>query len=337
MPSVQRVKWAKFRVLMVSIAAVVILSVLLYLLTGGSVFTEKAFLYLYLPDATGLSQASPVRVNGITVGKVASVNLSGSPDPKRVVRATLSVDRGTLAAIPPDSYAQLSFDDPVGNKYVDITSRGVGGRQPNTEVIYKEQTDFMKSLDLEQFEQQLREMDAVLRDIEAGNGRVGQFVRGTQMYNDLRRRIGQIERDVRAAASTSSQVGEALYTDRVYRQITAPLIQLDQSLAALESGQGAGIYLRDSGQYDQFRAAFAGLGASIAAFRNDPMMQSDAMYRSWTGGVLSMIRSVDQISSNPMFSSSQQYESLNGFAREMRDNIRDFREDPAKFLRLKLF
>jgi phospholipid/cholesterol/gamma-HCH transport system substrate-binding protein len=337
MPSVQRVKWAQFRVLMVTLAALAILAVLLYLLTGSALFTPKVYLYVYLPDATGLSSASPVRVDGVTVGKVAAVSLSGSKDPKRVVRVTLVVDHRTLDAIPPGSFAQLSFEDPVGNKYVDITSAGTGTRLPDTGIPYREQTDFLKSLDLAQFEQRLREVDAVLSDIEAGRGRVGELVLGTQLYSDLRRRFGQIERDVRAAASTSSQVGEALYSDRVYRKMTEPLVQLDQSLAALQSGQGAGIYLRDSAQYDQLRAAVADLGATVAGFRNNPLMQSDTLYRDWTNGVTAMIRSVDALSLNPMFSTSEPYENLNGFAREMRDNIRDFREDPAKFLRLKLF
>src|SRR5262245_36098860 len=144
MPSAERVKWAQFRVLMVSLVAIVILGVLVYLLTSGSLFTKKATLYLYIPDATGLSQASPVRVNGIGVGKVSAVNLSGSTDPKRVVRVTLAVDHGALSVIPPGSFAQLSVEDPVGNKYVDITSRGTGTRQPDTEIPYREQTDFLK-------------------------------------------------------------------------------------------------------------------------------------------------------------------------------------------------
>ena len=94
------------------------------LLTGGSIFTEKAALYLYVPDATGVAQGSPVRVDGIDVGKVGSVALSGSNDPKRVVRLTLSIERNSLAMIPTGSYAELGTDSPVGDKFVDITSSG---------------------------------------------------------------------------------------------------------------------------------------------------------------------------------------------------------------------
>jgi hypothetical protein len=334
MPSAERVRWAQFRVLMVSAAALVILLVLLYLLTGGSLFTEKTTLFVYIPDATGLSTSSPVRVNGITVGKVGGVSLSGSPDPKRVARVTLSISRETLRAIPMESFAQLSFDDPVGNKYVDITSRGTTERQPHTEITYKEQTDFLKSLDFESFEQQLREVDAVLRDIESGTSRVGQFVLGTQMYSDLQRRLSQIEHDVRVAASTTGQVGEALYTDKLYRQMMAPVVQLDQTLATLQSGQGAGVYLRDSAQYDQLRATVTELRQTVAGFAGNPMLQSDEMYRGWTQTVAGLIRSVDDFSASPLLATSPDYDNLNGYVKELRDSIRDFRLHPQKYLRI---
>ena len=54
MPSARQIRWAKFRVLTVCAAAVVILSILAYLLTGGSLLTQKATMYLYVPAATGL-------------------------------------------------------------------------------------------------------------------------------------------------------------------------------------------------------------------------------------------------------------------------------------------
>src|SRR4051812_7276995 len=106
MRSKERVRWAQLRVGFTSAVALLILGVLLYLLTGGALFTEKTSLYLYVPDATGVAQGSPVRVDGIGVGKVGSVSLSGSRDPNRVVRLTLRIERESLAMIPTASYAE---------------------------------------------------------------------------------------------------------------------------------------------------------------------------------------------------------------------------------------
>ncbi|HJT87264.1 MAG TPA: MCE family protein, partial [Bryobacteraceae bacterium] len=174
MPSATRVMWAKFRATAVTVAALAILSVFIYLLTGGTIFEEKVQLYLYVPDATGIASGTPVRVNDIDVGKVSSVALSGSNNPDRVIRLALTVQRDYLPDIPVNSYAQISTETAIGDKYVDIT-RGTSPVQisANATVLYKPQPQLLKTLDLQQFEQQLRMVDALLSDIEQGRNRVG--------------------------------------------------------------------------------------------------------------------------------------------------------------------
>lgn len=338
MPEVQHVEWARVRVGVVAAAALAILGTLLYLLTGGTIFKEKSTLYLFVPDATGIGPGSPVEVDGITVGKVTDVHLSGSRDPDRVVKVSISVERTMLQSIPAESVAQLSVSSPVGDKYVDITSHGTGIRRPNTEIKYLAEPDIFKTLDLTGFEQQLRDVDKMLDDIEAGRNLLGQFVTGHQMYDDLRRRFREIEQDVRDAASTTSNVGQALYTDKLYQQIRAPIQSLDQTLATIQSGQGSmGRLLRDSAQYDQLRATLGDLRRSMENLRSSAFFQSDEMYRDWNRTVVSLIGSVDRVNVDPMMTTSQLYDNLNGAASEMQKTLRDFRKDPRKYLRLKLF
>jgi len=317
--------------------ALFILGDVLYLLTGGSLFTERAALYLYIPDATGLAQGSPVRVDGIDVGKVGDVALSGSNDPNRVVRLTLSIERDSLAMIPTGSYAELGTDSPVGDKFVDITSSGRGPMTPGSELPYKVPTDLFKTLDFAQFEASLRQMEAILTDIETGKSRVGQFVQGTDLYTEIRRRVADVERSIRTAASTTTELGKDLYTDRLYQRITAPVIELDQSLARLQSGQGAGRFLVDDAQYQQAVATVRDLRSSIDSMRNSSFVKSDEFYAGLNRSIQSFTRSVDQIDSGPLFGAPQTYESLNGFARELETTLRDFRENPRKYLRLKVF
>src|ERR1700740_3664569 len=99
MPSASRVRWAKFRVSVLTTAALAILLTLFYLLTGGTLLEQKASIYLYVPDATGLDKDAPVQVNGIDVGKVAKVELSGQTDPNRIVKIIMTVERERLESI----------------------------------------------------------------------------------------------------------------------------------------------------------------------------------------------------------------------------------------------
>jgi hypothetical protein len=66
-------------------------------------------------------------------------------------------------------------------------------------------------------------------------------------------------------------------------------------------------------------------------------MASDAMYFSWTARVQALIRKVDAAGAGPLLETTQAYEQLDGAARELRDTLKDFRENPQKYLRLKVF
>jgi phospholipid/cholesterol/gamma-HCH transport system substrate-binding protein len=253
------------------------------------------------------------------------------------VRLTLRIERDSLPMIPVGSSAELGTDTLVGDKFVDITGRGRGVTPPNSELPYEEPTDIFKTLDFVEFENRLRQMETVLNDIEAGRGRVGQFVTGRKFYDDLRREMGQIERGVRAASSTTSSFGREVYTERLYRQLLAPLTDFDQALARLQSGQGAGRWLRDSAQHDQWLSAVRGVRESIEGVRASTFVQSDALWMSMNSWVNSLARTVDDFNTGPTFGSPQQYESWNGAARELARVVQDFRENPQKYLRVKIF
>lgn len=339
MPSAKAVSWARLRVAVVAIAATAILGVVVYLLTGGTLLVEKATLYLYLPDATGLDPGSAVRVNGIGVGKIDNVALSGSNLPSRVVRLVLKIERNHLSDIPVDSTAQISSDGVTGDEYVDVTQgRSATRIQAGMEVAYKSAPELLKTLDIQQFRQQLNSADATLTDIEQGKGLVGQFVVGTETYTDLRKMLVDADRGFREAVSATTSAGHLVRTDELYRQVRDPLVELDNGLARIQAGQGdIGRLLREDGQYQHLREQAAGLRKSIADLRAQPFLTSDDLYNSWSQELDSLIGQVDRINASSAFSNSADYDNLNGTLRELRGSLRDFRMNPGKFMRLKLF
>jgi phospholipid/cholesterol/gamma-HCH transport system substrate-binding protein len=158
------------------------------------------------------------------------------------------------------------------------------------------------------------------------------------MYSDLRRQLAEAERGFKAALSTTNQVGRALYTTALYDRISEPLTKLDASLARLQSGQGAGgRFLRDAAQYEQLRTSLASIRKTAADLRSGPFLGSDELYNDWNRRVNLMIRSVDEMNSGQWLLTSAFYDNLNGAAAEMQTTLKELRENPKKYLRLKVF
>ena len=342
MPSAKRVSWAKFRVTTVTVVALLILGTLAFLLTGGTLLQPKTTLYLYLPDATGLLAGLPVRVNGISVGKVTLVELSGSSDPRRTVKVTMSIEQERLSSIAPDSTAQVASETAVGDKFVAISG---GIREdhvrPNSEIRYKGSEELLKTLDIEQFQEQLKAVDgidAMLQDIEQGKSLVGEFVNGDQVYRHLLARVDEVERAVKAVANTRDAMGRELYTDQLFQQIHTPLAALDNRLAQWQAGQGsAGKLLHSTAQYEDMRDRLGKLRGTIAELGKAPMLNSEQAYTDWNRQVASLIQRVDEFNATPMLVTSAIYDNLAGAAKEMQGQAKEFRENPKKFLRLKIF
>jgi phospholipid/cholesterol/gamma-HCH transport system substrate-binding protein len=339
MPSAQQVNWAKFRASAVILAALMILGTVAFLLTGGTLLEPKTQIYIYLGDATGVAPGSPVRVDGIGVGKVILVELSGSNEPNRVVKVTMSIGRERLPSITDDSTADTISDTIIGDKFIDVTS-GTSAQHlmPGGELQFKGSGDLMQRLDIAQFQKQMHLIEVLLDDIEQGKSPLGEFIMGETIYNDLRKKITELQRGIHVAADTTTAVGKALYTDTLYRKISEPLRQLDESLARLQSGQGpAGSLLRDTQQYEQALAQVADLRRSIESLHGAEMTTSDRAYRDWMRQAAAIIRQVDEFNAGPMLTTSAVYDNLQGMAKEFQAATQEFRENPQKFLRIKLF
>ncbi len=339
MPSVEHVNWAKFRVSVVAAAALLILGTISALLTGGTLLEPKTKLYLFVPDATGVGPDSPVRVDGIGVGKVSAVELSGSSQPDRVVRVTLTVERGRLPSITVDSTAQATSDNLIGDKFIDVQS-GTSEKHlgPGGEIHFKSSTELMKSIDLSQFQQPLRDIQALLDEIEKGESPLGQFVMTDTLYNDVRKKIFDLERAAQAALQNTSAAGQALNTDALYRQVLDPLHKLDDGLSKFQSGQGSGAaLLADTKQYDQMRTQVADFRKSIENLHGAEMLHSAEAYGSWIRQVDAILQQADAMNAAPLLTTTAVYENFNGMAQELQGTVKEFRENPRKFLRLKVF
>lgn len=350
MPSAAHVAWAKFRVSTMIGCAVGILSVLVYLLLGGAEFLQpSASTHTYLVDLSGLAKGSQVRFNGVRVGKVTGTELSHLKDPKKVVRIDMSIQQDFLRAIPQDSTVQVTADNVLGDPFANINegkSRQplqAGGELQQTPPQQINMADLMKAArDI------LASTDALLSDIQAGRGSLGEFFKGDAFYNDTLKKVAAFQRKVRDITARDTTAGRLLYDENLYEELRAPVKKLNQQLDELESGQGAGgRFLKDTAQYDQWRKTLADLNRELAEWtagkgRAGRLLKDDELYLRLTSTIGDLNRQMDALNSGEgalgqLIVNSQLYESLNGSTKNLQSTLREFRENPKKFLHLKVF
>src|SRR5215469_10449559 len=101
MPQQSKARWAALKVGIMAMVALALLAVLIFLLTGSAdPFASRSTIYTFMEDSAALTQNSAVRLNGIVVGEVSKIALSGSDNPKRAVRMDLRIEDKYLSQIP---------------------------------------------------------------------------------------------------------------------------------------------------------------------------------------------------------------------------------------------
>ena len=246
MPDHKKIRWSQLRVGMVAIAAFAILFVMVFLLTStkGGVFQHNALLRTYMDDASGLGDGTAVRLNGIAIGYLDRLELTGSRDPKRAVGFDMLVQPEYLAQIPVDSVVGIGAANLLGDKFLNITK----GQSPEhvkegAELKPLESQDIPELLKqmatlLTTFQTSVNRVDNLLAGVEAGKGNLGKLLKDEDLYNTINAITAEGQKlltDVRTGNGTLSKL---IYDDKLYQEVRAPLQRVDAILADVQAGQG---------------------------------------------------------------------------------------------------
>ena len=340
-------RWASTRVTAVISVGLFITLTLAYLLTGGGedVFHRNSQLRTYFDDGTGLVRTADVMLDGIKVGEIRRVGLSNSTDPKRAIEVQMNIRNNFLTAIPDDSQTEITADNLVGDKYINI-KRGQSMRSivPGEELKRVPPTNNFDPADLlASISATLKRATDLLDQVENPSTPLGTLVKGEDLYTQVRDDIRAIQNGLEAYTSPKSDVGQAIYNQDLYNQIRKPVMDLDQQLAQIENGEGQyGALLKDSSQYDDAVASVRKLRDSVRQIATSPMMASDEQYQEALRTLTALNATFDETTRGEglvaqLLSSTQLYEQLNGTSRETRAFVHDFRLNPRKYLRIKVF
>lgn len=334
--------------------AMIILAVLIWLFTSQKpIWQSHAPVYTYMRDSAALAKGAPVRLNGILIGSVSGVELSGLKQPNKIVRITMQVQRGRLRDIPLDSIAGISAENVLGTKYINIM-QGTSPQtvQPGGELASEPSTEIAdlvkKGFDLFDSAQAiLNRADKIVSQVEAGQGNVGKFLSDEEFYRRLVATVAELQKLTSTLTSGKGTLGRLLNDETLYNQTTDSITRLNSLLEGLQKGQGtAGQFLQNPGLYDEARASVKEVrtlidGLNAGKGTAGKLLKDEAAYQQIQQTLTKLNRTLDRLNSGQgtlgqLIVNPQLYNSVQGLTTELQGLVRDIRTNPKKYLSIKL-
>ena len=361
MPIQTKASWAKLRVGILAIASMTVLAILIFLITGHvNIFESKATLYTYMGDAAALAVGAPVNLNGIPVGKVKSITLSGSKEPRRIVKIEMEMPEHLLKSIPLDSVSSISAANVLGTKYINIKEgKSEAFARSGQEIQSLNTAEFddvvqqgyavLTSLQgtVERVDKIVARIDNVVGLVESGKGSIGKLLVDETLYNHILGIVDQARLLADALNSDKGTLGKLIYSQELYDSFRQTLGRLDSVMQGLQQGEGtAGLFLKDRKVYDELNktvAEFHKVVEDLNAGKGTAgkLLKSDELHKQLQDSMAKVDLMIDKINSGQgtigqLLVNQQLYDNLNGATREMHLLMKDFRANPKKFLRIKL-
>ena len=361
MPSASKTKWAQLKVGLMTIAALVILGALLWLMAGSQGFFQTTVnVYTYLDDSAAVSEGAPVRLNGILIGKVSQVGLSGVSEPNRVVRVTMEIGDEFPQVIPVDSEAAIAAENLLGTKYINIRKgKSAQAIQAGAEI---------RSLDTREFDDLVQQaypalaslsaitkkIEGIVDQVESGKGSIGKLLVDETLYTNLSNIVAEANKLSKTLNSTEGTLGKLLHDDTLHNDVRGVIAKVDAVVDGLNRGEGtAGKFLKDPRIYDDTRQTIQETRQTVSQVRDllaglnrgegtaGKLLKSEELHAQVKETIGRLDSLLDKINSGQgtigqLLANPALYESLDGTAREMNGLMKDFRANPKKFLRIKL-
>jgi phospholipid/cholesterol/gamma-HCH transport system substrate-binding protein len=357
MPVATKAKWARLKVGLMSIVALAILGALIFLMAGSKgLFKSKSPLYTYMGDSAAIADGAPVRLNGIYVGKVTKVTLSGLGDPRRVVKAEMQVDDEFLPSIPVDSQAKIAAENLLGTKYINI-KRGTSAQTvragaelqsfdtPELEDLFQQGYTSLGSLD-----SILKKLDGILDAVQVGQGTIGKLLVDETLYNKILAIANEGQKLTETLNSRDSSVGKLLHDDRLYEDVRGSVARINTLMDTFtrdyESQGTVRKLMRDPALYDDTRKTIADVRQLLAGINEGQgtvgkLLKSDDLHDQLKATIGRLDTLLDKINDGQgtlgqLLVNPALYESLDGTTRELQGLLKDFRANPKKFLRIRV-
>jgi phospholipid/cholesterol/gamma-HCH transport system substrate-binding protein len=356
LPSQKQLKWSELRVGVTVLVASLTLALLLFLMSGTSgLFTQRIILKSYFDNAQGLRVGAPVRLSGVDIGNVTKIRIVPDKD-KQVtpVEVLMKVSTKYIYALRRDSVTSLDTAGVLGETYLDIdSSQAVGASARDGDTLPTQvHPDFNQVVrasqsTLQNMDALLKRADRILAFAESGKGSIGKLIYDPTLYNRFSDTVADFQEIVDQVSSGQGSLGSLISKNDAYDKFIATLDKMNGVIDDIQQGKGtAGKFVKDPALYDNANAAIANV-RKITETINDGqgtigrLTKDEELAKKLDNTITKLSELTTELQAGQgtvgkLFKDETLYNNANQMLVETRNLLNAFRENPKKYLSIKL-
>ena len=354
----KQLTWTELRVGLFVLVGLSVLAAGIFYVTGATILGPKYRLITYLPEAAQLASGAPVRLDGVEVGNVQTIRLVPRPahgvlDKSRSVEVVMRVNRAYQSDILADSIASPVTEGLLGNRYVNITRGTKGAPIPDNGVVTGKEEEAMKEV-VQRSAEVLGNLQALSTDVreliagvQKGRGSLGKLLTDDQAYNHLNSVLARTDTMIADVQAGKGTLGKLVNSDEVYTKLDKGLDNVNVILTDVRGGKGTiGKLMYDPVLYDQTKEAISHGNALLRDAREGKgtlgkLVTDDSLFNNLRSASANVATAASKLNDNTttagkLFTDPKLYDNLAGLTGDMRLLIGDFRQNPKKFLHIKI-
>jgi phospholipid/cholesterol/gamma-HCH transport system substrate-binding protein len=361
----QKTTMSELRVGILMVATIAILIVFILGVSGGLPFLHSNTTYTTrFAAADGLKKGDEVRLAGKNVGKVDSVEFGAVPtskDEKPIVVTLVVGAKDVEGRIRRDSQAVLAQQGFLGDRVIDITpgTRNAdpipsGGEIPSADQQGLAQIFSGASDILVQFNTVGKQLQELMDNINQGKGTIGKLLHDDAFYVNLNRAILEFQDIGARVGKGDGTIARLLNDPKLYDDLRGATTSVKDIVADVRSGKGTlGKLITDEQFYKQANEVLAKFNSttekldkiagdieagrgSLGKFIKDEKLHDDAQAAIASFRSISDKLDKGEGSAGKLLHDDKLYNNLNQTTGEMVKLLYDFRQNPKKYLSIKL-
>ena len=356
MPSQKQLKWSQLKVGITVIVASLTLGVLLFLMSGtAGLFTPRITIKSYFDNAQGLRKGAPVRLSGVDIGNVADVVFVADKDKQQMpVEVVMKVTTKYNYGLRRDSVTSLETAGVLGETYVDIdSSQSVGAPVQDGDTLPTQiHPDFNQVVrasqsTLQNMDALLKRADRILAFAESGKGSLGKLIYDPTLYNRFSVTVAEFQKIVEQVSSGQGSLGALISRNDAYDKFIATLDKMNGVIDDMQQGKGtAGKFLKDPSLYNNANDTIANLKkitdeinaghGTLGKLTKDEELAKKIDTTISKLSELTTQLEAGQGTAGKFLKDETLYNNANEMLVESRNLVKAIRENPKKYLSIKL-